>query len=680
MLKGAGWRPRWLRTGSLVLGVTVLLGVAPAGAQMFRLGTWDGSLEGLTEFSRQDTKAADQRTRLQSIRSDDRLTIRNSGAYIYDPRLATFSLGGTFGLANEWLTTESGTRTREGTLLGYDAVASILPEQAYALNLFANRSESILSREFSGRSDLVSENRGATLFARRLYIPSTLSFRQELSQEESRIADVVAQRRDRRNIFTYEGQRGWTDSEMDVRYEFIDLSDEIFPQLSHRSHEGSLNYSLDFGSELNRRWDSRLRYFTRAGTETLGTLSTLSADELLRIDHTERFRTEYRYFLLRTDTTGGATTTHTGSVGLRHRLYESLTTTAGVDASRQILANGEKDTYRGRLDFAYTKRLPLEGRLNAGLGGGIQYEDDRFNATETFVPQETHVAATPVAFPIPLNNPFVIASSVVVTKTAVGPLPPGCFPPPGPPTPLVLGTDYTLRTVGDVTEIVPIPCVGATPGINPGDTIAVDYRFSAAPSRTFTTASWRADVSVDYRWIRPYFIHEQTDQTLLSGRDSQFLDDVRSDTLGIELRYDGQRVRAGVLGEARRYVSQRLTYDSLRSGQSVMFWILPELTLGFNADEARFDFEDPRRETQTVTGRTTLTYAFSARLFGEASGGIRWLKDSLLPTEQTTEASLRVRWLFRRVEVLPTLEFFDRERGETETKEYRATLRLIRRF
>ena len=669
----------WLRAGSLVVGITlVLLGTAQAAAQVFRLGTWEGTLDGVTDFARQDTKTGgSQRARLESLRNDDRLTLRNSGAYLYDPGLRTLSLGGTFGFSQEEFKTESGSASRQGTLSGYDVFMGILSEQPFALNLFANRSQSFVSRELAGRSEVVTENRGGTLFARRVYIPSSLAFRQELHEETSRTGDIEAHRENQRRIVTYEGQRGWTDSETDLRYEFIDDADRVFPRLSYRSHEGSLNYSLDFGSELNWRWDSRLRHFIRTG---VADVTTSTVDELLRIDHTERLRTEYRYFLTRTESLAVATTTHTGAATLLYRLYESLTSTAGADAIVQMLPAGQKDAFRGRLDFAYAKRLPWEGRLTAGLGGSLQYEDDRFMAVETGVPQETHTAATPFALPIPLANSTVIASSVVITKTAVGPLPPGCIAPPGPPTPLVLGQDYTLRTVGDITEVVPIPCAGVIPGINPGDTIAVDYRFETAPSRTFTTATWRADVSVDYRWVRPYFIHEQTDQSLLSGRDGRFLDDQQSDTLGIEFRYDGVRLRGSLLAEVRRFESTRVTFNSVRSAQSLGFSILPELVLSLSADEARIDYENPKRQTQTLTGRVTLTHALGTSLFTEATAGIRILDDTLIPKEQTTEAALKVRWLYRKLEVSPRLEFFDRQRGDTVTKEYRAMLFTSRRF
>jgi len=671
------WHSRWLCAGGLAVSVTVFFAAA-ATAQVFGLGEWGGTLEGLTGYARHDLKTSgSQRTSLDNIHSENRLTLRNVGMYVYDPRLINFSLGGTFGLSNDWLTTESGKNSREGVLWGYDFFASILPEKNYSLNLFADRYQSFLSQELAGQMDIWNENRGAVLFARRLYIPSTLTFRQELREDESRVSSVVARRKDRRNSLTYEGQRGWTDSDMNIRYELVDFSEESLRNLGYQSHEGSAYYSLDFGPELNRRWDSRIRLFIRTG---LTDMSNLNLNESLRVDHTDRLKTDYRYSLMRTEATNGITTGHSGAFQLNHRLYENLTTNLGLDASFQSLPGGQRDFYRGGLNFAYRKRLPKDGVLNLGLGGAFQYDDQRFQSTESSVAQESHTATSPTAQPIPLNNPLVITESVVVTKTAFGPLPAGCVRPSGPPTPLVLGRDYTLRTVGDVTEIVPIACAGTSPGINPEDTIAVDYRFRVSPSLTYTTTTWHANLSVDYQWIRPYFFHEQTDQNLLSGRVGRSLDDQKSDTLGTQLRYDGRALHASLLGEVRRFTSHRTAYDMARSNQTLGYAILPEMMLTLSADQALYNYPRLDRQTRTIVGRATLSYSLGPTIFADSFAGLRFSDETQAPGERTTDFGLRVRWTYRNIDVLPSVDFSNRRRGATDAKDYRATLRMIRRF
>lgn len=649
-----------------------------APGQTFRLGTWEGALEGVMDYGRQRTKTDGQATSsFDNFRVEERLRLRNVDAFILDPRLATLTFGGTFGLTQEWQKFDGTSDYTDGTLWGYEGFLRLLPEAPYSLNVFANRDQDVNSLIFGGRTETVEQNFGAKLFAKRIYIPSSLTFRQEQTTQETRTGDVVARQDQVRNIVTYEGSRGWENAEATLGYEFTDLTDKILPDLSFRSHDGNLTYSLDFGPELNRRWDSRMRIFSRTGETSL---TTGTVDELLRIDHSDRLQTNYRYFLLFNDTASGSTTTQTGDFHLHHQLYESLTTDLRLGAVGALLPGGSKQTYLSRLDFSYLKKLPGDGRLHIGLGGGLQYDDNSFQTQETTVLQETHTFATPFALPIRLANPFVITESVVVTKTAVGPLPAGCAPPSGPPTPLLVGRDFTLLTTASLTEIVPIPCAGATPGINPGDTIAVDYRFAVPRSLAFTTKSFHADVSVDYRWIRPYYIHEQINETLVSGQDGQFLDDERSDTAGMELRYDGGRITASILGEVQRFVSTRVAYDTVRSNQFLRVSILPELSLMLSGDEAWFDYSLPVRKTKILNGRLTLSYVLGGSLTTEAFGGYRHLDDSLVPTERTLEAGLRVRWTFRKLEVDPSLEFFARRLGDTETKDLRAMVHIIRRF
>lgn len=647
-------------------------------AQMVRLGEWGGEYDSVNEYERQVvTTGGSQNSRFQNVLSESQLSVRNTGAYIYDPRLINFSVRGTFGFSQNWLNINGDGSSQSDLLWGYDFLASILEEKPFSLNLFANRNQSTLSGELAGRLTVTAENFGATLFARRLYVPSILTFRHEIQDQESQSAGVIGRINEKRNVLTYDGARGWLDSEMNIHYELVDLTDEILPNLSYRSHDASLFYSLDFGPELNRRWDSRFHLLTRSGVTDL---TSLNLDEFLRIDHTDRLETDYRYLLLRVDTTGGEATTHMATFHLRHQLYDSLVTNLNVIGTFQLLPNGERDQYRGRVDFDYTKRLPYDGRLNISLGGGLQFDTNRFSSTESFVPQETHTAGTPFALPIDLTNPFVIPGSVVVTKTATGPLPAGCFPVPGPPTPLVLGQDYTLQVFGDITQIVPIPCSGIIPGINPGDTIAVDYGFSVSPSLSFFTIPWHLSASVDYRWIRPYFAHEQIDQKLVSGQDGRFLDSQRSDIIGTELRYDGQRLRVSFLGEGRNFNSHRIAYNMLRSGQFLTYSVLPNLTATLTGDQSLFFYSRPTRETQTLGGRATLSYALDSTLFADAFAGIRALRDTTVPNERIIETGLLVRWMYRKVEILPSIEFTDRQYGGTDSRNFNITLRMIRRF
>jgi hypothetical protein len=102
--------------------------------------------------------------------------------------------------------------------------------------------------------------------------------------------------------------------------------------------------------------------------------------------------------------------------------------------------------------------------------------------------------------------------------------------------------------------------------------------------------------------------------------------------------------------------------------------------LSLNADESLLSFQKPSRETRTLSGRATLTYAFDAALLAEAFGEVRALNDTLLPAEVTSEGGVSARWFYRKLEVSPAFSYIQRDRGDVESREYRATLRTIRRF
>lgn len=665
------------RAASLI-AAGLLAPLAPSAlAQAFRLGTWGGSASVSLDFARDDSRLGGVSTRTRTTLLEERLTLRNTEASVYDPRLLSLSLEGTAGSSQSWSKIGAESSSSGNFLWGYDTSAQILREKPYSLGLFANRTESVSARTLGGGSDNVIENRGASLFANGLFIPSTLSVRQELWSESPFTSGGIFHD-ERRNIASYLGQRGWTDGEMELRYLFTDSSDHVFPRLSYRRHEAGFDCGQDFGPDLNWHWDSRARGERQVGVVDL---RRASLEEVLRVEPSGSLQTQARYRLEHVEAVGGATTTHTGELSLRHRLYESLTTQLLADAVVQRLEGGWIETFGGRADVAYTKRLPWKSRLAARLSGALHYEDQRLDSQSLFVPQESLTFATPLAVPIGLRNPFVVTSTITVTRVAAGPLPPGCLPPPTPPVPLVLGQDFSLRANGDVTEIVPIPCAGSLPGVNPGDTIAIDYEFTTSPSLAFTTADWRADLSVDFGWIRPFFTHEEFRQHLVSGEDGRFLDHQRTDVVGTELRHDGERFRGSVLVEARRFTSRRQSgYRSLMAGEMVSLSVTRALVLTASGEQTVQDFESPDRRIDTEAARLTLIYSPEASFSADAACSIRWYRDPPTPTEQTVEAIARIRWAFRQLELKPTLAFVDRRRGDSDLKEYRATVLLIRRF
>lgn len=652
--------------------------LVPLPVKGIDLGLRSATAEVAVDTARQRvTTAEGSSSRFNSTQVQERISLRQDGAYLYHPRLFTFSLGGDFGLSPDWSSGSLERRVRTGTLWSYDTMSTLLPQSATSLDLFAARQHSLLAREFAGQNEWINEQRGMTLFARRLPLPSSLTLRRELQEDTSQIGDAATRREDWRNILTYEGERGWLNQDLRLRSELVGLTAEQTPTLNYRSQDSSVRYGADFGPDLSRHFESQLRYFTRTGNTDL---TTFTADEMLKLDHDERLWTEYRYLLSSQAAASQTNTTQLLSASLHHQLYDSLTTTLGGDAGRQALLGGGKDTLRSRLELAYVKQVPSGGRLNAGLGGQLEYQRDRFGVTESSVLQELHQVSSPVVLPIALGTASVETSSIVVTKTALGPVPSGCVTPSGPPVPLVLGRDYTLVNVNNFVQIIPLACSGAAPGLNPGDTLAVDYQFEVAPSMAFATKSWRSDVSVDYRWIRPYASFEQTAQDMLSGRDDGLLEDQQSRAVGVEAQADLPRLRLNLLGEASQYRASHIAYDQLRTTQLLTWPVLPELTLTLSLQQSWLAFSKPAHQARHLIGYGTLSYGPWPGLLMELSASRRAATDTLVPEERNTDLSLRLRWSIRQLEVEPLLKVFGWQRGGTRAREYRAFVQVRRRF
>lgn len=513
-------------TRPVALGIlAVVMALAPVSAEpRFGLGRLEGDAGVGFELGRKRTRV-DGAVESESLRtrSDERLQLRNSGAWILAPGLATASFGATFGLLQEDAAIDGQDLSRRGRLLGYSFETVLLSDMPYTLTLFANRNETVASREFGGVSDTAFTNRGGSVrlgedsILRDLgvrHFTSTLGARQEWTGETTTVLGQSFVRDEQRTVLTYEGNKGFETADLGLRYELTALEDRVNPLGSFRAHAATLSYSLDFGPTLNRRWDSYVRYAARTGASPN---TFVSVDEALRLDHAENLFTDYRYLFSRSETPAGATNAHVGTVKAQHRLYQSLTTSLTGQGTLQELDGGTRASYAGQIDLDYQRKLGGYGRLLAGTGLRYQMDEQQLRRGRIDVLDEAHTAPARLGGDagFTLANRFVIGSSIVVVDTRGGAR-----------LPAVAGVDYVVRQDGDFTKIVPL--VGSAVILS-GDPLAVSYSFELDPSAKFSTTTWRTTAGLDFGWVALSLAHEQSDQSLVSERDGNFLDDRRRD-------------------------------------------------------------------------------------------------------------------------------------------------------
>jgi len=667
------WR---LVCGAILGGAIMLAPVEVCAQRWIGLGNWDFSLEAGYAWDRGETKGdGGSNTKSSRTRFDERLTVRNTGAYYLDPRLVSTAFSGSFGLFQEQDRSNGNESSTSGTLLGYTFDTVILSEKPYSATIFANRNENvILTRDFGGRSELTFENRGGIFRLREdsiledlgvRYFSSVVGAQQEHTKENTETLGQTFRRDETRTIFNYAANKGSETSDLYFRYEFIDQQDKDQSNLNFQTHTAELGYSLDFGENLNRRWTSRLNYFTRSAAAQV---TAISADEQLRIDHYEDLFTDYRYFASRIETDAGATTTQNGTARAEHRLYENLTSVAIAQATLQNLPDGKRTSYAGELDFNYQRAIPWNGRISAGAGARYQIDDNQLDTSSINVVDESHTAPNPLGgiAGFLLGNQFVIVSTIVMVDTRGG----GRLP-------TTLGVDYLTVQEGNSTKIVPL---AASPVILPGDPLAVSYSYGVAQSIRFSTVSWHALLGADFRWIAMSLAHEQSDQSLLSGQDGQFLDNRRVDTARLELRGDWERVRASASAQYMVQDSTQLAFTSWQYGQFLTVLPLSSLVLSLTAQETFANYTIPERRSTSLLARGDLTWAPLDGLFVNAFASLRASEDSGLPSETIREAGIRIRWTRGKMDVAPTFTWIDRERGTTQSTDMRFEFRAIRRF
>ncbi|MCX6896677.1 MAG: hypothetical protein NTZ16_14545, partial [Verrucomicrobia bacterium] len=173
-----------------------------------------------------------------------------------------------------------------------------------------------------------------------------------------------------------------------------------------------------------------------------------------------------------------------GVCGVRHQLYESLTSQldahGSYDDSSGPGSSSVNDRYGVGINENYTKRLGSWGRLGIGLGTVVDHQD--FDSSGSVLPvfDEPHNLTNPPVF---LNNPRVVTGSVQVRAAGDGFL-------------YTEGVDYTLNVVGELTQILPVLPLTADVGIH-GSDVLVDYQSASLYNASFDSFGASAQIRLD---------------------------------------------------------------------------------------------------------------------------------------------------------------------------------------
>lgn len=633
-------------------------------------GKWSGFGEFRTTWMSQHIREESY----NSTRLEERLRLANRGIVVEDPRLLRFDIEGVFGQAQE-----IGSEERQGgsgtTLLGYSLDGRFLPEKPHNGYLFAYRDETSLDRELSGHSWNLSEGYGGLVRLERDSVladhgwrdfTNSVGVREEMFQESTEIAGNSFRRDDSRTIVEYSATKGFETSDFRLDYEWEDVQDAVVKDADYMTQRAVAVYSLDFGPTLNRQLESRASLYQRDNHRPN---RVIALAERLRLDHSRKLATLYGYEF--TDNQYAAdrgAQTHGGSFDVHHRLYENLNTELSARGGRNAVDDdGRQLTASGSGSVQYERRIPWDGRIFAGGGGGYEWNDQRFDVQSVSVIDE------------PYTVPDVgVGTGIVLRQTAVDPATIVVFDVrDGASIPTTVDIDYLVVQTGDETEIIPL----SSGNIFPGDPLQVSYAYRVPGELEYSTTTFTTQAGVDFPIAGIYYRHEKRNEERISGVDEgTFLNDRVFDEV---LARVGRTWENGTAEATARYSildTSRMHSNQWRFGQRVTSRTVRSLRVSVNSDQGFTHYRDPVRNRQTygvhgavhwtppLPGLSASTYATFRALRGD--DGFR--SDTMI------RLGVRMGWVYRRLRVESDLSWADwRER---EADALRLQVRVVRQL
>ena len=573
---------------------------------------------------------------------------------------------GTFRLGLEQRDTESDvvglSQSEDNTLALYDVSGLILGATRLPVTVFSRRDQNFFDREFAGSVENRVEEHGVELQYRSDFAPTSVRvFRRIQDQDDQLGLSDYRVVQDSANVQS--DLRLADNQNLRLEYTFDDVSEAqgAFANLEYDRHDGTLTHELRFGDDERHNLRSIGRIFDQHGDVNQ---RTLMWDEQLFLQHTDRLSTRYALNVQDQEINGTTQRVYRGNAQVRHRLFESLYSTASVGGGRTELPDDHftSDEWNVRATFDYTKRVPL-GRLDAGLGLAFNREDNTERGEIIPIVDDAGVITDP--FPLTIRRRNVVPGSIVVTDAA------------GLRT-YVEGIDYTVQVFPDRVEISRV--IGGA--ISNGETLLVDYDLGPEPASiidaTTAAASFRYGLTEGpLAGLAAYASYQQIDYRLESPDPTAFvLDDARRLKYGIEYVWRG----VTLLTERETYDSEVAPYDLWRAQArySRRLGISSVLNLSTSYERIDYDVPDNHVELTRVTAEWVqrITDATTIRLWAN----FRDENDRVSPDTTGFEQALEVRWHRRQTDVFATVSNSQVESANEDNQFLALTVGIRRAF
>jgi len=520
---------------------------------------------------------------------------------IYHPNLCTYSLNGEAGWS--WNnTTSKGTGYKQkqndsGELQNYLAQLNFLQAKPYNANFFAAQdhtyrdygdfnSTTVDSTRFGGGFNYTSDPFTLTTDAGHWKEENTsVTGYSEISQTYFNLTAVNLR------------DHGQTT--------FVTRANEYGNTLDNNAEQNSQNFgvSLSDSEAIGARRHINLTTGAAYGhAEYSGQqLDNFDLNQNVNINHSDTVdsygNADYTYTDLQAN--DGATINRVlGQYGVRHQLYESLTSGLeghGYYEENQSGGTSTYDYYGVGWTEDYNKHIQRWGHLTAGSALVLNHQDNDASGGPITTIDEPHTLAL-AGPPTFLDKPNVIQSSVLV-RTPGGVV-------------CTEGVDYSQVVVGDLTQLILNP---TSPILSSGDPILVNYQSDSDYNASYESLNGAFNIRLDLYDHFGVYIR-------LNWMENNAPSDVMVESLtdwifGVD--YTWRWLRTGV--EYEDYLSNFTKYQAVRAFQQFNFQPSANSTAGVNFNESSYHYSGSNDQNQySVLGHYRIRFVGSLAWFAEA--------------------------------------------------------------
>lgn len=412
--------------------------------------------------------------------------------YVYHPYLMTYSALFEPAYALQESGPSGQMSQSDMWLVDGNVTANLLGSKPYATSVFYSRSHSQQHDNFFNTATVDTDGWGVNSGYLEGPVPVTVSFTQTHSDSTSLYQDATTDQ----TLFNLHAwnERGKEDR-TDLTYQYGEFNQGTTINQQTTPSGGTTGTTYNNQNNYNHVALTDIEYFTKStlrsfalyndtGGQNSSSSSQFNGSLNLNVVNTPQLQTYYDYALSHNSTSQSDSTQNSGTAGLTHQLYESLTSGLSVNGStEQSSSSGSTSDYNQvgiGASENYVKRLGDWGSLNLSDNASYTFNDQQTTGEQQEIVNESHVV--PPSRVVILNQPNDIAIGSVTDSTGT--------------KQLIPGADYTVNESVNPWQIV-ISVINSA-NIQPGNGILVTYTAASNPSGNYEVFANQARVTLTF--------------------------------------------------------------------------------------------------------------------------------------------------------------------------------------